>query len=105
MRVERRGHDADGGVVGGRGRGAVSGGGVLGRRRGHGAQAADGGPLRARDHGGGRVAALARMLRGVLRARSGAASHARERRGPRHQGTLLFLFFLNTRYYCTCNVV
>lgn len=88
MWVECNGNNTYGSIVGRRGRRAIASGGLFGRRRGHRQETAHRGPLRARDHGGRRVAALARMLRGILRARAGAASHARQRRGPRHQGTL-----------------
>lgn len=84
MRVDRNGYDPDRSVVRGCGRGAVAGGGVFRRRRGHCSQAAHGGSLGPRDDRGGRVIAFARLLRWLLRARAGVASDARERRGPRH---------------------
>lgn len=98
MRVKRDGYDANGSIVSRRGWGALAGRGVFRRRRGHRAQTAHGRPLRARDHRGGRVTALARLFRGILRARASAASHARECGGPRYQGTLTYNYPLLVEY-------
>lgn len=55
-------------------------------RRWHRSQTPDGGAERPRDHGGRGVAALAGLLRWVLRTGAGLARDACECRGPRYQG-------------------